>query len=66
MHKNNILRMIFIAVFLLTLTTTSAFGFIGGCTDSPEDPTIVLAILGCGAIGFPALWARMRHRRQSK
>ena len=55
-----------LAAFFAMLTTRSAFGFIGGCVDSPEDPTAVMAMLGLGAAAVPIVWSRVRSRRKTK
>jgi XrtJ-associated TM-motif-TM protein len=34
-----------------------------GCTDSPENPTVVLALVGGAGALFSAVRARMRARR---
>jgi XrtJ-associated TM-motif-TM protein len=36
-----------------------------GCTDSPENPTAVLALVGGAGALFSALRARLRARRRS-
>jgi XrtJ-associated TM-motif-TM protein len=36
-----------------------------GCTDSPENPTAVLALVGGAGALFSALRARVRARRRS-
>jgi XrtJ-associated TM-motif-TM protein len=36
-----------------------------GCTDSPENPTVVLALVGGAGAMFSALRARMKGRRRS-
>jgi XrtJ-associated TM-motif-TM protein len=35
-----------------------------GCTDSPENPTVVLALVGGAGAMFSALRARMKGRRK--
>ena len=55
-----------VAVLLLAVSGRAAFGFIGGCVDSPEDPTIVMAGLGIGAAAVPFAWSRIRARRRKK
>ena len=65
MQKHRALPLL-IAVSLFALAGRSAFAFIGGCTDSPEDPTVVMALLGAGAAAVPLVWSRMRQRRNTK
>lgn len=36
-----------------------------GCTDSPEDPTIVLALVGSAGAMAAVAWTRMKARRNS-
>jgi XrtJ-associated TM-motif-TM protein len=36
-----------------------------GCTDSPENPTVVLALVGGAGAFFSAVRARVRARRRS-
>ncbi len=62
MQRKDVLRFSLIAVFLLSLSTT-VFGQVGGCVDSPEDPSAVLVLLGVGAVAFPALKARITKRK---
>jgi XrtJ-associated TM-motif-TM protein len=38
----------------------------GGCDDSPENPTLILASLAGGAYAFSTLRTRVRARRTSK
>lgn len=40
----------------------TAFAF-GGCVDSPENPTWILAGIGGAAAGVPWLRARLKRRR---
>ena len=37
-----------------------------GCTDSPENPTVVLAIVGGVGAMFSAVRARMKARKRTK
>lgn len=36
-----------------------------GCTNSPENPTIVLALVGSAGAGFSALRTRLKARKGS-
>ena len=47
---------------LLLLVQIPAFAF-GGCADSPENPSLVLGLLGGGAAGMRYLWQVHRARR---
>lgn len=35
----------------------------GGCVSSPENPTLLLAMLGAAAVGLPKLRRRLRTKR---
>jgi XrtJ-associated TM-motif-TM protein len=35
-----------------------------GCTDSPENPTVVLALVGGAGALFSVVWARIRATRK--
>jgi XrtJ-associated TM-motif-TM protein len=48
------------ALFLIFAATLPLHAQAGGCTDSPEAPTIALALVG----GAGALIARLRMRRR--
>ena len=37
----------------------------GGCVDSPEDPAVVLALLGASGVVFSAIRGRVKARRGS-
>jgi XrtJ-associated TM-motif-TM protein len=66
MRTNGRALFLLIAVVLFVLTSRSAFAQISGCVDSPEDPTVVMALLGFGAAGANVVWSRIRSRRNSK
>jgi hypothetical protein len=67
MHKKSRTLSLLIAVSLFAIGGRSAFAFLGGgCVDSPEDPTVVMALLGAGAAAIPFVWSRMRPRRNTK
>ena len=55
----------FIAVSFVVLTTRSAYA-LGGCVDSPEDPTVVMGMLGLGAAAAPMVWTRVKSLRNKK
>lgn len=52
------------SVALLVLTATaSAHAQLGGCTDSPENPTAILGlVVSAASIGFVQLRARFGNR----
>ena len=58
-------------VFLLVLVTAAMFATTtalyaqGGCTDSPENPTAILAVVGTAGGFFVVARARFRARRKS-
>ena len=61
-------KAVFLAVLVLALSTTvsmKAQGF-GGCVDSPENPTLILAGLASGAFAVSSVRNRMRARRASR
>jgi XrtJ-associated TM-motif-TM protein len=53
--------LVVVAVFLLIAVPLHAQS---GCTDSPENSTVVLAIVGGVGAMFSAVRARMRARRR--
>jgi XrtJ-associated TM-motif-TM protein len=53
--------------FALTLSLPAhAQGGFGGCDDSPENPTLILAGLASGAFAISSVRTRLRARRHSK
>lgn len=50
----------------LLLTVTLPLHAQGGCLDSPENPTVVLALVGSAGAFFASARARMKARRISK
>jgi len=57
--------LLLIAASVVMLTPRSAFG-LGGCVDSPEDPTAVMAILGGLAATIPLVSSRLRSRKRKQ
>jgi XrtJ-associated TM-motif-TM protein len=51
------------ALFLLAARALQAQS---GCTDSPENPTVVLALVGGAGALFSAVRARVRARRRKE
>jgi XrtJ-associated TM-motif-TM protein len=61
----------FVPIFALCLACSVAhaqdgFGSDGPCTDSPENPTAILALVGTTGAGLAALRVRFRARGQKK
>ena len=51
---------------LALLTTASAFAQDpGGCVNSPENPTAILAVVGSAGAFFVSVRARIKSRRNS-
>ena len=51
-----------LAVFICT---SAAFA-LGGCVDSPENPSIILAALGAAGAALPFVYIRRRKRESSE
>jgi XrtJ-associated TM-motif-TM protein len=60
--KNSGLR--FFGCALVLLVAAPLYGQTG-CTDSPENPTVVLALVGGAGAFFSAVRSRLRARRNS-
>jgi XrtJ-associated TM-motif-TM protein len=56
--------LLFIALAFALTAAVPAFGQ-SGCSDSPENPTLILAGLSGVAFGFSSLRTRIRARRKS-
>ena len=50
-------------VALLVLVATTVRAQDGGCVDSPENPTAILALVGMAAVGINQLRARFGGRK---
>ena len=50
-----------LVVVVLSTSTASAFG---GCVDSPENPSIILAALGGAGAALPFVYIRRRKRKR--
>jgi XrtJ-associated TM-motif-TM protein len=57
------LQRLFWAVFLLSVAVPLHAQT--GCTDSPENPTVVLAVVGSAGALFSSIRARLKARRNS-
>ena len=58
------IRMLTLGSLSLLLVAAPAFadGGLGGCADSPENPSLILGLLGGAAAGLPWLRARLSQR----
>jgi XrtJ-associated TM-motif-TM protein len=52
-----------VALLLFGATTALVAQETGGCVDSPENPTAVLALIGAAGFGISQLWSRYRARK---
>jgi XrtJ-associated TM-motif-TM protein len=50
---------------IVLLCITRSIHAQSGCTDSPENPTAVLAIVGCAGAFFTSARRRLKARRRS-
>jgi hypothetical protein len=55
-----------VAGSFVVLAARVASAQVDGCVDSPEDPTVVLGMLGLGAAAVPMVWARIKSFRNKK
>ena len=55
-----------LALILAAALPAHAQGGFGGCTDSPENPTLILSGLAAGAFAISSVKSRLRARRQTK
>jgi len=60
-----VLTLVAVSFIVLASRSASAQG-IGGCVESPEDPTIVMGMLGLGAAAVPMVWTRIKSLRRKK
>jgi XrtJ-associated TM-motif-TM protein len=61
MHKKLLLFLYSASLFAVAMPLHAQTG----CTDSPENPTVVLAVVGSAGALFSAVRARMKARRGS-
>jgi len=57
---NKFMKVAFVATVLLVAATRAHAQ--GGCEDSPENPTVVLALLGAASAFYTSARARMHKR----
>ena len=53
-----------IAGLIAVLSWTSIASAFGGCVDSPENPSIILAALGAAGVALPFIYTRWRKRNR--
>jgi hypothetical protein len=53
-----------IAGLIAVVLRTSIASAFGGCVDSPENPSIILAALGAAGAALPFLYVRWRKRNR--
>jgi XrtJ-associated TM-motif-TM protein len=58
----NLKRTLLAATFALLLVPALPLRAQTGCDDSPEDPTIVLALVGGAGALVASLWRSRRHK----
>ena len=51
------------AILCISAAAAPAAWAFGGCVDSPENPTLLLALLGGAAAGVPWLRRQLKKRR---
>jgi XrtJ-associated TM-motif-TM protein len=61
--KKTILSLAVVALFLFVALPLHAQ--VDGCTDSPENPTAILAVVGSAGAFFVSARARIKARRNS-
>jgi XrtJ-associated TM-motif-TM protein len=57
--------MVFLGCVAMVLVAAPLYGQ-SGCTDSPENPTVVLALVGGAGAVFSAVRARLKARGTSR
>lgn len=62
--KKERICMIVAGLGLLAAAMGTAYGQGGGCVDSPENPSVVLGLLGVASAGAPWLRAKWLSRRR--
>ena len=61
--ESKIVRLALLAMVVLAVPVVAHAQ--SGCTDSPENPTAVLAIVGCAGAFFTSARRRLKARRKS-
>lgn len=63
MHGNRFEKVLMMGALVLSLNLVSTAAFaLGGCVDSPENPTLLLALVGGVAAGVPWLRRQLKKR----
>ena len=62
MKKSSLLLAAFAMMFAVTVSANAQ----GGCVNSPENPTVVLALVGSAGAFLSSARARFKARRNSK
>lgn len=53
-----------VALLFFAATTSLYADSTGGCVNSPENPTAVLAIVSAASFGISQMWIRFRARKK--
>jgi XrtJ-associated TM-motif-TM protein len=61
--QGRMIRLMLLAMVVLAMPVMAHAQ--SGCTDSPENPTAVLAIVGCAGAFFTSARRRLKARRRS-
>lgn len=61
--QNKIVRVAIIAIAILVVPTLAHAQ--SGCTDSPENPTALLAVVGCAGACFTSVRRHIKARRDA-
>jgi XrtJ-associated TM-motif-TM protein len=61
--KKHFLYLVPVALLVL-VAVPQIHAQIDGCTDSPENPTAVLAVIGAASMGISHMWRRFRARNK--
>jgi len=65
-HMKKLLLYASLSISLALCTSVTAHAQLGGCEDSPENPTLILAGLATGAFAVSSVRTRIRARRKAK
>ena len=65
MKRNSMMLLGFAILLAATLPLHAQYGDVTGCTESPENPTAILAVVGSASAFFISARARIKSRRKS-